>query len=1151
MIKTTWIAAACGVILLTGSRLPAQTAAWRHEMKLVDYMGVYDFPEELVSFPFTCPPNAVQKEHLKLVRDENGPPVEYQLSNVVERGGYLTSATVHFRTDLPRSSTRRFNLVYDPAYTPSFAPHVTLTTHADGTAVITASHQQLRVPTGEAASTNSPPILGISRDGGAAWIGGGSLLLPQDITLESLHGTIVDQGPLFLKYRLVYAFHSYVFNCNRTWQVDLTVQHNERHLLVDESLSGFNPGDAVFWKLSYQKGLEPDGRLVMCGGGYNVGPHGQYCGAYDLRLRADGALPYQLGLFTPNSYGVMRSTVFFNDNGANALIFAINRPRDWKTPTRHAWSDIDAPENLYFYRRDGDAYARLALAGGERHWALGLLPREELVISELPVSPAGQTLARKQRTPQRYTVRKDLEGYPTGLGQFGAGPEVRLWQRLTDFSLNAYKDMVFDFDEPLAPYDPQGEKCTYDDYWVKGQHGGAVRGAIYVLAQRYWDLSGGLQQEWQYFKLYANSRAGWTEAQRRQIRSILIFIAHFAAEDSFQPHTSMMGGHPNFVAMAKPALLLAAAVFPNHPHAARWKSEFLRYWNEWLDVYTRRVNPGLGTWGGRWMENVACYWMASLKHAELAADAMIHCDNTQIFAHPLFKDLVRWTLDALAPCEESCRRLVPIGAHAYGHVETEQLRQAAELLDKSDPVLARHLLWCLTNGKQGTKPDLRSRLYTDYGAVLWHDPGGPHEAFLTIQQLNGPGYRWTGDSNGALYYSTHRRRWSWNGAEQNGDSFDINQIPLFNLDGKSLGAHQVDGLLYDFDFAQYYRAAGSNPAYPWRGVMMLRDDYLAVYDHVADPKAVGKFQWCNYESHLQAEYFAHPDFTDLKEVRAPHEPAPLTWDWGDAPPLDSMKPGPFSIRWTGMLLPETAGNYSFVADVGSGDTARIWLDKHLVYDSAVGKPLPVQLVRGQLADMKVEFSHHMGVARINVKWGTQRMIPLHHNVTLHRLTMPQLYSVKASAGDQLHVVAPQAHKVEAKPYGAIIDGKEYVFCSAEESRVSDGPAVFVGSAGYARENEVALFEGVKVGMDGLELRREGGDFGLSAALENGRIAGRIVGRSGGKVFVVPPSGLDPAGASVTVNGKPVPHTVEHGAVVFLVDIAQRDGLKNYEIRFGK
>ncbi len=67
--------------------------------------------------------------------------------------------------------------------------------------------------------------------------------------------------------------------------------------------------------------------------------------------------------------------------------------------------------------------------------------------------------------------------------------------------------------------------------------------------------------------------------------------------------------------MVKPVLPLAATIFPNHPHAAQWKSEFMRFWNEWLDVYTRRADPRLNTQGGRWMENIACYWIASLRHA--------------------------------------------------------------------------------------------------------------------------------------------------------------------------------------------------------------------------------------------------------------------------------------------------------------------------------------------------------------------------------------------------------------------------------------------------------------------------------------------------------------------------------------------------------
>ena len=480
-MRKSWIVAVCGVLLLSASGLTAQTPAWRHEMKLADYMEIYDFPEELVGFSFTCQANTVQKEHLKLQREGTPNPVEYQLSDVVEDDGYLTSGTVHFRSDLPRGSSRIFILVHDPAYTADFRPRVTFKTDADGIGVITANQQQLRVTAeGAAASSDSVPILGISRDGGQSWVGGGKLLLPEGVILNSVHRSIVEQGALFLKYRLLYKF-----NANHTWQVDLTVQHNEKHVLVDESPSGFGAETAAFWKLSFQKGLEPDARLVMCNGGYNAGSRGQYCGPYDKDLRADGALPYQLGLYTPNSYGVMRSTVFFNDAGTNALIFALNRPRDWKTPARRVWSDMNAPENIYFYQRDGHAYARLALVGRERHWALGLIPRDEVVIGELPVAPLPQARVRKINPPRQYAVRANLEGYSDeSRRQFGAGPEVRLWQRLTDFSLNAYKDMVFDFDESLEPYDPEGEKFTYEEYWLKGQTQGNIRGHVNLLIQR-------------------------------------------------------------------------------------------------------------------------------------------------------------------------------------------------------------------------------------------------------------------------------------------------------------------------------------------------------------------------------------------------------------------------------------------------------------------------------------------------------------------------------------------------------------------------------------------------------------------------------------------------------------------------------------------
>jgi hypothetical protein len=126
-----------------------------------------------------------------------------------------------------------------------------------------------------------------------------------------------------------------------------------------------------------------------------------------------------------------------------------------------------------------------------------------------------------------------------------------------------------------------------------------------------------------------------------------------------------------------------------------------------------------------------------------------------------------------------------------------------------------------------------------------------------------------------------------------------------------------------------------------------------------------------------------------------------------------------------------------------------------------------------------------------------------------------------------------------------------VFASQKPQDFAQAAVVFSGTYGYARPNQLALFQGTRIGLDGFQLHREGGDFGLSAAREQNRIVGRVVGRSGGKVFVRPPAGLNPANAAVTIDGQPVPHTVQQGAVAFAVAIAQKDGLKHYEIQFGK
>lgn len=455
---------------------------------------------------------------------------------------------------------------------------------------------------------------------------------------------------------------------------------------------------------------------------------------------------------------------------------------------------------------------------------------------------------------------------------------------------------------------------------------------------------------------------------------------------------------------------------------------------------------------GRWTENIACYLGASIFGLEDSQKCLKAYDGTSLGSNPRLLDLIRWVRDAMMSPHNGVRMVPPQGAHSAAMTPGGQawttFCDLCQEIAPEDPKLAAEMQWMKSNGKEGTKPDIHSALYTDYGPVFHYDFGGGSESYAHMQNIMGPlNYRW--GRGGIVYYGAKGKVWSFNADETNGDRFDWNQVTAFNVDGKGMDATPTDQLLYDFDFAQFYRELGkAGAAYRARGMMMLRDDYLVLCDEVQDPSTPGTFNWVTLF---------------------------------EAPQIYQLKPG---------------------------------------------APLQEKITR----DM--------------VRAARQNFDPGHPEARTGKVFS---YSGK---GDFLTVIAPAAVKATATPFGATING-EYVFASQKAEDVTAGAAVFSGTYGYARPNQLALFQGTKISLGGFELRREGGDFGLSAAVENNRIAGCIVGRSGGKIFVVPPQGLNLAGASVAINGKPVPHTLEQGAIAFSVEIAQKDGLKNYEIQFGR
>jgi uncharacterized protein YjdB len=823
---------------------------WIRTFILRDYMNIYSFPEELVSYELVLP-DGLERAHLKLVDAAGGLPVEYQLEEGEDGNGNSGTVRLYFRAALERNGLTAYVLLHDPAYTPGFGGHLTVTDNGNQTATVGSALQKARVPYGLTTypggiplAQASAPLLAVARDN-SQWLGNGSFEAPAGTVVNSVYGRPTREGPLFLEYTV-----DYELNNGRTYKVVLEFRHGEKYIAVDEYMDGISSADDIFFRFSYWNGLQPDGRLAMTNNGYNAA----YSGKYNENVSGGGQLPYQLGLYAPNSGELLRATAFWKDDGNQALLFSIRRLEDWRQETFRIWDSKRDPSNLTFYSQVSNAYMRAELAGEERHWALSVIPREEMVITGITPNDA-QIANPPLRT---YPVSSVMNDYINlGNNQFGGGPEVKLFAKLTDFSLDRYKEMIFDFAEELSMYTRESNAISsYSGYYNQ-----YMRQGVTQLANRFWDYSAYLggaawpRLQSTFYPAYGNSRWSWSDAERLNVRSILVFLGYVNALDTSMPHNSMLGGHPNFIMDGKQGMALAAGMFPEHPDAAYWKEEFMEFYAKWLDEYCRKANPALNASGGRWTENIATYALASLRPLHDAYYALKQYDGTDLYGDDAFLDWMEWMHNALVPTENGVRQLPPQGAHAAdkdlgGGEFAGLLDEITAALRQGESArgvrLGQEWLWSLTKGSEGINPQLHSRLYTDYGAILRYDFGGEHEAYVNIQQLNGRGYRWSVNDNGKVYYAAKGQRFSWNDTETSGDQFDITKLSVFSVNNASLKEHISDGILYDFGYAQYYKALGKeNEPYLSRGVMMIRDDYLAIYDDVASESVTGTFYWNN------------------------------------------------------------------------------------------------------------------------------------------------------------------------------------------------------------------------------------------------------------------------------------------------------------------
>lgn len=1202
----------------------ADGPGWSVRFDLQDYLQEYVFGEQLISYRLTFPPNAVRKEHLRLVAEANQSTLPYQLSDVTEANGLLQSATICFRTGLNKGEHKSFLLKCDPSYRLAFTGgaavgDVDAMAH---TAVLRANAQQVLVPYGQwepnaPLSAVNAPILRVSREGGT-WIGRGSF--DGNEIVQQVRTSVVEPGPLRLRYRVEYTLAG-----GRQYAAVVTVQHNEAYITVDEYLTGIDGNDNLALRFSYRDGIDPDGRLAPGVNGNNF----ERSGRYDAKV-ADGLLPYALGLFGPNT-ACPRSTVFYNnadDANGSAIAFSMYRLKDWKTHIRYAWwMGATADEALYFHC-DDDKYMTARLLGRERHWAMSILPRRQVAIESQDGSRRLYWYANNEMKGLKKTDQNN-----------GGDPGIRLFQRLGAYSLDWVKDLIFEWDEDVnVVYDGHAEALTYEEFnhmgkagnWWDGMFwwGGADWAWRHLPVERYQDdLCYGAKApgrtHWQLIAAYAASRKNWTPQQRLLVRSwILHFVATYMFLDDNLPHYSMLAGHPNFlIESLYPGVF--AAVFPNHPYNAQWKKTYLDILNEYLDVYVRKGNAEINALPGRHTENIACYSGASLQGVLHNAKGFQQWDGSNILTGGPFLDWMRWHMNALMTPGElggwefdnnEYTLTPPEGAHAAP--TRRMLYDMGEYLEHNHEPLGAQLKWCLTKGKVGEKPPLKSALFYDWGPVLRYDFGGPHEAYLHMQQLgnsdpiegyrmSGLNYRWAGGADGVLYYASRGRTWSWNRHEDCGDAFDIKGLSAFEVPGASLAWRKMTSTtrLLDLGGVQFYRSSedANKPAasrgqqlleriadrledmttaYISRGVMMVRDRYIAIYDRVRDDKVQGVFRWVNRVTGVKAEYFDQPDFTQPAVTRIDDGRFPIQYNFYGTSAADKnghaawakarlSNPDSFSARFTTRLLAkegiDEAGFHwdktTFTQQLGPQDKGRLWIDGNLVLDGNNGATGIITLQRGLEYDLRFEYVHAGGLARAILVRSDDansrpRSIEGSGNTLVNR-EMPAIHAVREGPGNQLHLVESSTQPMIAaivRPYGALVNEgnqPEYILMSDRTDEFHEGDMTFHGRTGYAQAGELYLFEGSRLSVGEFGIEVEGGDLGISAVLtEAGTIEGRFAGAAGGSVTLSVPRTFDPAGKELFVEGQAVAMSYDPAARTFKFDlaVALRDGYKSYVIR---
>lgn len=829
----------------------------------------YVWPESLVRYPLVFKPEEAHWSSFVL-KDEAGHSLPMQIIDQELEAGFLLRGQLCFLTGLQQGETKRYVLEYDRAIVEAGPQsglrreegltRKTSGEESDGTAGngrLVWSFPALSVSGERIEQGKSPdgiPIFELHTAEGKRLA---SAYMKTRLPLHAFQRIALAAGPVVWEQTL-----QFVFAGGACYTLLLRMTAGMEYIELEETMSGFRAGDEACLRMDWQ-GLRPARRYVRNRGIEEA----------DAYLDPSGELPFRIVPYdSMKSWHRCESAAFMDDEQRLAAGIFTGDAMKWDDGEYALWRSSDTLAVRLYWRKSGMMW-EYPLNNGTRATAMA--------VYESPLDPDRQ---ESPDTEMSAPEQADAESYINSL---------YLWHTL--IPLDKVKDWVLEWEEPQESYprlfDRGALPQTMDWGYFRLRRQPVPSDMEEVLDKLSYSFNHVLDTGPVTSREFASwvpladlTAAMMSPGQFKRCMAASAFMAYLREDENVLPVQTMLGGHPNFLADIKAVPGLVAALFPHHPHAGRWTGHFAKAAALNLKYHTRPPVRSWGAAGGRWTENLGCYVWAALVPLVRTAWALRKAHHADALLHPKLSLLGRWLLESLSAPLAGSRSYPPQGAHSGGHHDPFHppyiLRVLGELLMSYDPLLGEGLLavcpadapgfedkgggdiWRQMlhgggySGNRGTRPELGSVKHTGYGFILRAAVDTAEELSIHLQQIDeGPNYRWGRSGcggNGVIYYYAGGKRYSYNRAEDVGDdnmgdtegctSFGV----LVGHEYRSIGRHDLTEPLYDFGFAQFAELLGgsrSSPFYRSRSVLVSGQDYMVVYDEVADQRVKGRFSW--------------------------------------------------------------------------------------------------------------------------------------------------------------------------------------------------------------------------------------------------------------------------------------------------------------------